>query len=60
MGGMLGTVIGGPFIGAGIGAITGFLSRSKKFQQFLFGGEDEDGNEVKRSYIKTNTAILQR
>ena len=47
MGGMLGTVIGGPFIGAGIGAITGFLSRSKKFQQFLFGGEDEDGNEVK-------------
>ena len=47
MGGMLGTVIGGPFVGAGIGAITGFLSRSKKFQQFLFGGEDEDGNEVK-------------
>lgn len=47
MGGFLGTVIGGPFVGAGIGAITGFLSRSKKFQQFLFGGEDEDGNEVK-------------
>nr|DAR90441.1 MAG TPA: hypothetical protein [Caudoviricetes sp.] len=47
MGGFLGTVIGGPFVGAGIGAITGFLSRSKSFQQFLFGGEDEDGNEVK-------------
>lgn len=47
MGGMLGTVIGGPFIGAGIGAITGFLSRSKSFQKFLFGGEDENGNEVK-------------
>lgn len=47
MGGFLGTVIGGPFVGAGIGAITGFLSRSKSFQKFLFGGEDENGNEVK-------------
>lgn len=47
MGGLLGTVIGGPFIGAGVGAITGFLSKSEKFQKFLFGGEDEDGNEVK-------------
>lgn len=47
MGGFLGSVIGGPFVGAGIGAITGFLSKSEKFQKFLFGGEDEDGNEVK-------------
>lgn len=47
IGGFLGSVIGGPFVGAGIGAITGFLSKSEKFQKFLFGGEDEDGNEVK-------------
>lgn len=47
MGGFLGSVIGGPFVGAGIGAITGFLSKSERFQKFLFGGEDEDGNEVK-------------
>lgn len=47
MGGLLGTVIGGPFIGAGVGAITGFLSRSEKFQSWLFGSTDEDGNEVK-------------
>ena len=47
MGGFLGSVIGGPFVGAGIGAITGFLSKSERFQKFLFGGEDEDGNELK-------------
>ena len=47
MGGFLGSVIGGPFVGAGIGAITGFLSKSDRFQKILFGGEDENGNEVK-------------
>ena len=43
---LLGTIIGGPFAGAAMGAVGGFLSRNEKFQNYLFGEKDEDGNRV--------------
>lgn len=43
-GGLLGTLAGGPLVGAMIGAATGIASSSDKFQDFLFGEKDENGN----------------
>jgi hypothetical protein len=48
-GGPLGSLIGGAFGGAAIGGVTGFLSKSEKFNRYLFGTEveDENGNKSK-------------
>lgn len=43
---LLGTIIGGPFAGAAMGAVGGFLSRNEKFQNYLFGEKDDEGNRV--------------
>ena len=45
-GSLLGMVIGGPLAGAGLGAAIGFLSKNEKFQNYLFGEKDEDGNRM--------------
>ena len=45
-GGILGNLIGGPFAGAILGSATGFLSKSEKFQEMLFGKKDEEGNRL--------------
>jgi hypothetical protein len=45
-GSLLGTLIGGPLGGAAIGTAVGFMAKSEKFQNFLFGEEDQDGNRV--------------
>ena len=45
-GGILGNLIGGPFAGAILGSATGFLSKSEKFQEIIFGKKDEEGNRL--------------
>ena len=45
-GGILGNLVGGPFAGAILGSATGFLSKSEKFQEMLFGKKDEEGNRL--------------
>lgn len=50
-GSLLGMLVGGPVAGALIGTAAGFLSKSTKFQDYLFGPEieeeDENGNKFK-------------
>ena len=45
-GSLLGTLIGGPIGGAALGTAVGFIARSEKFQNFLFGEKDKDGNRI--------------
>ena len=45
-GSVLGTLVGGPIGGAILGAAGGFLSRNEKFQNWLFGEKDENGERV--------------
>lgn len=42
-GGLLGQLIGGPIGGAALGAATAFLKRNEKFQTWLFGDKDTNG-----------------
>ena len=45
-GSLLGTLIGGPVGGAAFGAAIGFASKSEKFQEYLFGKKDENGDRT--------------
>ncbi len=38
--GILGTFIGGPLVGAGLGVATTLVARSERFKNFLFGNEE--------------------
>lgn len=60
-GGVLSMLIGGPIGGAVLGAATGFLSKNEKFQQWLFGKDNEDGSHTEgliskkvQDYFKEN------
>ena len=64
-GGILGNLIGGPFAGAILGSATGFLSKSEKFMELIFGKKDEDGNRLGgiiskkvQDFIKENKSRL--
>lgn len=59
-GGILGTLVGGPVAGAMIGTATGILSRSEKFQKFVFGDDDSEGLISKKTqeYFKKNGKAL--
>ena len=46
-GGLLGGLVGGPMAGAILGATTGMITRSKKFQELIYGKEDENGDKYK-------------
>lgn len=50
-GGILGSIVGLPMIGATIGATTGFLAKNEKFQNYLFGEKDPETNERKGGLI---------
>lgn len=43
---IFGMLVGGPMGGAVMGAATGFLKKNEKFQNWLFGEKDDDGNRV--------------
>ena len=43
---VLGMMIGGPMGGAILGAAGSFLARNEKFQNWVFGEKDEDGNRL--------------
>lgn len=45
-GSLLGTLIGGPLGGAALGTAVGFMAKSEKFQNFLFGEEGKDGKRT--------------
>lgn len=45
-GSLLGMLVGGPIGGAAMGMVGGFLAKSEKFQNWLFGEKDEDGNRI--------------
>lgn len=45
-GSVLGWLVGGPVGGAVLGLAGGILSKSSKFQEFLFGKEDENGEKT--------------
>ena len=45
-GGILGNLVGGPIAGALLGMGTSLLIKSDKFQTFLFGEADKDGNRT--------------
>ena len=47
-GGLLGTIVGGPLMGAGLGMASSILFKSNKFQNYLFGEEIEDENGNKK------------
>ena len=50
-GSLLGWLVGGPVTGSILGLATGFAAKSKRFQEFLFGEKDEEGNIVRDSGI---------
>jgi len=50
-GSLLGWLVGGPITGSILGLATGFASKSERFQKFLFGEKDEEGNIVKDTGI---------
>ena len=50
-GGLLGTLVGGPIVGAGLGIATTLVTRSDTFKAFLFGDE-EKGQEGLINAIK--------
>ena len=43
---LLGTLVGGPIAGAGLGIATGILSKNERFQNWLFGEKDENGERT--------------
>lgn len=43
-GGLLGNIIGGPVVGALLGSAVGLASDSKRFREYVFGKEEDDGN----------------
>lgn len=49
--GLLGSLIGGPVGGAILGTAVGFASKSEKFQKFIFGEVDDEGNRVHEGII---------
>lgn len=62
---ILGALIGGPLGGAALGATAGFLSKNEKFQKWLFGEKDEDGNRLggiiskkTQDYFKKNKDVI--
>ena len=64
-GGLLGTLVGGPIGGALLGFAGGIASKSEKFQNFLFGEKDKDGNRMGgliskkvQDYFKKNGKLL--
>lgn len=40
-GGLLGSLVGGPIVGAGLGIATTLVTRSEKFKEFFFGNEEK-------------------
>ena len=61
----LGMLVGGAYGGAILGAATGFLSKNEKFQQWLFGKDNEDGSHTEgliskkvQDYFKANKTKL--
>ena len=64
--GLLGSLIGGPVGGAILGSAVGFASKSEKFQKFVFGETDNEGNTLHegiiskkvQNYIKDNKKEL--
>lgn len=64
-GGFLGTLIGGPIGGALLGFAGGIVSKSTKFQNWLFGETDENGERAGgviskdvQNYVKENGKFL--
>lgn len=62
---VLGMLVGGPFGGMVLGAATGFLAKNEKFQQWLFGKDNEDGSHTEgliskkiQDYYKENKTKL--
>ena len=49
--GLLGSLIGGPVGGAILGSAVGFASKSEKFQKFVFGETDDEGNTLHEGLI---------
>ena len=64
--GLLGSLIGGPVGGAILGSAVGFASKSEKFQKFVFGEMDDEGNTLHeglisqkvQNYVKDNKKEL--
>ncbi len=64
-GSIIGTILGGPVLGAGIGIASSLISSSDKFKGFLFGDENQLGliNGIKKAFaqgrgihdVETNT-----
>ena len=54
-GSLLGALIGGPIGGAVLGFAGGFLKRSERFQNFLFGEKDEETGERLGGIISRET-----
>ena len=54
-GGILGNLVGGPIGGAILGSVVGFASSSEKFNEWLFGAKDEEGNQITEGLISSKT-----
>ena len=50
-GGLLGFMAGGPIVGALAGLALGVKSSGKKFNQWLFGEKDENGEKIKEGMV---------
>ena len=64
-GSTLGSIIGGPIAGAALGSAVGILSKNEKFQNFLFGKKDDNGERLggliskkTQDFFKENKKIL--
>lgn len=57
-GGLLGTLVGGPIVGAGLGIATTLVTRSEGFKAFLFGDEEkgQEGiiNAIKNGFKRSS------
>ena len=46
IGGVAGTFVGSPILGAIVGSTIGYVAKSQKAQDFLFGAQDENGDKT--------------